>query len=107
MNEQYRLLNVGEQTQVGDEYYDYGEWHRASDCVYTLGAKHAPHRRPIAPPEWIPIKDRAPEFPCVLGGYTDGGQWTTCTCLHGPPGRSWTHSCPIPPPPAPAQSEDD
>jgi hypothetical protein len=96
--QQYRLLNVGEPVGTSDEIYDAKNrtWIRVGCAVYNVD--ESPHRRPIAPTGWIEIKDRKPEFPCIVGRY--GGTWITYTFdalhyIHD----SWTHWLPIPPPP--------
>jgi len=57
MIEQYRLLQVGEPIQIGDEFQPMftESWYRISDQrgAMIIGPQHAPHRRKIPGPTGI------------------------------------------------------
>lgn len=110
---QYRLLNSGELLQEGDEY-------QVSDklgwlVVPRLASRRVPdepiYRRLIAPPAWIAISERKPEFPCFMGFY-DSDEWAGWYVKNAPAWESYaTHWHPItvaePPPPPMSKDEQE
>lgn len=108
MSKTHRLLNAGEQTSLDSLIWDAGihKWIKCNS-VFIIGAGSPPIINPIAPPEWIPIKERAPEFPCVYGDYNKDGEWLTAIPRADSAPNGWTYWHPIPKAPAPPQSEDD
>lgn len=57
MIEQYRLLQVGEAIQIGDEFQPMftESWYRISDqrSAMIITGSHVPHRRKVQPPTGI------------------------------------------------------
>jgi hypothetical protein len=102
--QQYRLLNVGELMQSGDEWLTFNTWRPV--CVPYRYVCSSVVRRPLAPTGWIAIKDRKPEFPCLLGTWANNGQWQHgLTSGHVFLG-DWTYwASPPPPPPQPDPAE--
>jgi hypothetical protein len=104
--QQYRLLNVGEPIQEGDEFFsEDGSWLQTK-CPPGTPIIKGIYRRPLAPTGWIAIKDRKPEFPCLLGTWANNGQWQHgLTSGHVFLG-DWTYwASPPPPPPQPDPAE--
>lgn len=99
MSEQtYRLLNVGEVTQKGDEY-----WHKCWFIVGNTGNEVIEHSSPIRRPLWIPIAERKPEYPCIV-------LWRDGSVLYSPRAPTYpvapTHWQPFIAP-EPVKSEDE
>jgi hypothetical protein len=98
--QQYRLLNVGELMQSGDEWLTFNTWRPV--CVPYRYVCSSVVRRPLAPTGWIAIKDRKPEFPCLLGIWSDSGHWQQSLTSGWVELRNWAYwAKPPPPPPQP------
>lgn len=96
----WRLVEIGEVIQEGDEWLVDGEWKRVTAFFGTKLICQMKLRRRIG---WIPINDRKPEFPCVMVDFS-GGATQYAVCWQPRTLGPSTHWCPLPEPP---QSDDD